>query len=244
MSTPLITLITVVYNGERHLERTITSVLNQKYEPLEYIVIDGGSRDGTLDIIRKYESRISYWISEPDKGIFDAFNKGLKQAKGELIGFINSDDWLENNALEAINNSYKKGTIVYGNVCFWKNGKQLNTSKSDHTRLRKGMTMAHPAVFVPKEIYDRYGNFKTNLKIASDYELLVRFFVNRVEFVKINDVIVNMNLGGISHSRWVLAIVEDLKVKNTYFSNTLLNYYYFFKQFFYLFFERTLRKFD
>jgi len=244
MNKPSISLITIVFNGQKHIEKTIQAVIKQGYQPLEYIIIDGGSTDGTLDIIKKYEKHIAYWRSEPDKGINDAFNKGLKQATGELIGFTNADDWLEDNALETIANNYQEGQIVYGNVRFWKNGKEINVSKSDHTRLREGMTMAHPGVFVPKKLYDKYGSFNTELKIGMDYEILVRFFVNKVEFIKIDTVVANMNLGGISHTRWVLAIQEDLKVKNTYFKNKVLNYGYFLKQFIYLFFERTLRKFD
>lgn len=244
MQKPLLSIITIVYNGQKHIEKTIRSVIEQNYESLEYIIIDGGSTDGTLDIIRKYEKNITHWKSEPDKGINDAFNKGLKQAKGELIGFLNSDDWLEPNALQTIAQNYQTGKIVYGNVRFWKNEKEISVSKSDHTRLREGMTMAHPAVYVPKSLYEQYGTFRTDLKIASDYDILVRFFVNKVDFVKVNNIIVNMNLGGISHTRWVLAIWEDLKVKNKYFSNKFLNYCYFSKQFIYLLFERTLRKFD
>ena len=244
MNKPSITLITIVYNGQKHIEKTIQAVIKQGYQPLEYIIIDGGSTDGTLDIIRKYESHISYWKSEPDNGINDAFNKGLKQAKGELIGFTNSDDWLEDNALETIAKNYQPGKIVYGNVRFWKNGKELSTSKTDHTRLREGMTMAHPGVFIPKKIYDQHGIFRTDFKIAMDYELMLRFFVNKVEFVKIDEVIANMNIGGVSHKHWFKAICEDLKIRNMYYSNKTLNYYYFFKQFVYLFFERTLRKLD
>lgn len=244
MQKPLLSIITIVYNGQKHIEKTIRSVIEQNYDPLEYIVIDGGSTDGTLDIIRKYEKNITYWKSEPDKGIYDAFNKGLKQAKGELIGFLNSDDWLEPNALNAIAQNYQSEKIVYGNVRFWKNGKELNVSKSDHTRLKEGMTMAHPGVFVPKNLYDKYGEFRTDLKIASDYEMMVRFFVNKTKFIKINDVVANMNIGGVSHTRWFAAIKEDLKIRNTYYGNKFLNYCYFLKQFFYLLVERTLRKLD
>lgn len=244
MQKPLISIITIVFNGQKHIEKTIQSVIDQNIRGLEYIIIDGGSTDGTLDIIRKYEKHISFWKSEPDNGINDAFNKGLKQAKGELIGFLNSDDWLEQNALKIILKNYSSDKIIYGNVRFWKNEKEISVSKSDHSRLREGMTMAHPGVFVAKSLYDKHGMFRTDLRIASDYEILVRFFVNKVEFVRTDEVIANMNLGGISHKRWVLAIREDLKVKNRYFSNKLLNYGYFLKQFIYLLFERTLRKFD
>ena len=242
MTNPKVSLITIVYNGEKHLEKTILSVLKQNYSPIEYIIIDGGSKDKTLEIINKYSDRISFWSTEPDKGISDALNKGLKQAKGEVVGFINSDDWLEDGAIEIIMKNYEPGKIVYGNIRFWKKDKITGESKSDHTRLREGMTMAHPAVYVPKKLYDDYGLFDLDFKIAMDYELLVRLFIKKAEFVKIDAIIVNMNLGGISHKKWIWAIREDLRVKNIYFNNKLLNYYYFLKQFTYLFFERTFRK--
>lgn len=244
MSSTSISLITIVFNGQKHIEKTILSVIEQAYSPLEYVIIDGGSTDGTLDIIRKYEQHISFWSSGPDKGIYDALNKGLKQVKGDLIGFVNSDDWLEPNALKEVAQGYQKDKIIYGNVRFWKNGKELNVSNSDHTRLIEGMTMAHPAVFVPRSLYDRYGEFKTGFRIAADYEMMVRFFVNKVDFVQVGKVLSNMNIGGVSHTHWLEAIKEDLRIRNSYFGNKILNYLYFLKQFLYLLFERTLRKFS
>ena len=89
---PLVTIITVVFNGEKYLQQTIQSVINQTYDNVEYVVIDGGSTDGTVDIIRKYEDKIDYWVSEPDQGIYDAMNKGIQLAGGEIVGLINSDD--------------------------------------------------------------------------------------------------------------------------------------------------------
>ena len=242
MKQPLVSIITIVFNGEKHIEKTIQSVLNQSYSPIEYIIVDGASTDKTMDIVLKYQSRISKIISEPDKGIADAFNKGIKLSIGELVGFVNADDWLEPNAIETMVQNYQPGKIVYGNVRFWKNDKIINQSKSDHTRLREGMTMAHPGVYVPKKLYDEYGLFKLDYKIAMDYEILVRFFANKINFIKTDAIIVNMNLGGIGDKKWVLAIWEDLRVKNIYFHNKLANYYYFLKQFAYLFFERTFRK--
>ena len=114
---PLVSVITVVYNGEKYLEQTIQSVINQTYNNIEYIIIDGGSTDTTLDIIKKYKDYISYFISEPDNGLYDAMNKGIRRANGELIGMLNSDDWLNLDAISTVQNAYVKnpGTkILHG----------------------------------------------------------------------------------------------------------------------------------
>src|SRR5574342_808175 len=116
---PLVSVITVVYNGARHLEQTLLSVINQGYGNIEYIVVDGGSVDGTLDIIGKYEDRIDYWVSEPDDGTYDAMNKGIELAHGELIGLLNSDDYYEPDAIGIIAGKYKEKPtpqIVFGNA--------------------------------------------------------------------------------------------------------------------------------
>jgi len=107
-SRPLVSIVTVVYNGEKYLEQTIRSVINQRYDNIEYIIIDGGSTDGTLDIVEKHEKMIDYWISEPDEGIFDAMNKGIKICRGELIGLINADDYYAPNAIERVVSCYLK----------------------------------------------------------------------------------------------------------------------------------------
>ncbi|TVR02186.1 MAG: glycosyltransferase, partial [Desulfovibrionales bacterium] len=111
---PLITVITVVLNGAKHLEETILSVLNQTYDNVEYIIIDGGSTDETLDIIRKYEHAIDYWVSEKDEGIYDAMNKGIKCATGEVVGIINADDYYHANSLESISKAFESSEkIIY-----------------------------------------------------------------------------------------------------------------------------------
>ena len=115
---PLISIITVVKNNEKYLEETIQSIINQKFKNFEYIIIDGKSSDRTLEIIKKYNTEIDYWISEDDKGIYDAFNKGINIANGELIGFVNSDDVLTPNALEILNNYYLKVKKTNLNVLF------------------------------------------------------------------------------------------------------------------------------
>ena len=120
---PLVSVITIVYNGELHLEQTIKTVLEQSYSPVEYIVIDGGSTDNTMNIIKRYESHLGAWLSEKDNGIADAFNKGLKLVKGEIIGILNADDWYEPDAIEKAVAVLKDTDIAYGDLRLIKDGK-------------------------------------------------------------------------------------------------------------------------
>ena len=116
---PLITVITSVFNGEKHLEETILSVINQSYNNIEYIIVDGGSTDGTIDIIKKYEERINRWSSEKDMGIYFGFNRGLAQARGDMIGFVNADDVLHDDAISMLvryYNKYPKIDFIFGSV--------------------------------------------------------------------------------------------------------------------------------
>lgn len=201
---PLVSIITVVFNGFKTLEQTILSVLNQTYSNIEYIIIDGGSTDGSLDIIKMYEDKFVYWISEPDKGIYDAMNKGIKIARGELIGMINSDDWFEPDAISLVVNAYLKfpnKSIFHGD---------RNDVNSDGTRsLRKfnsskfkfvyyGMTYYHPSMFVKKEIYDK-GLYKIQLKSLADYEFTLRNYLsNSNSFYYLDTCYVNYRLDGFS----------------------------------------------
>ena len=199
-----ISIITVVYNGEETLEQTIQSVLNQTYKNIEYIIIDGGSTDGTLDIIRKYEQKISFWVSEKDNGLYDAMNKGIRVAKGEIIGMINSDDWYELNAFEIIVESYlgnptKK--IFHGDrynilVNGKKNIRRFNSSRFKF--LYYSMTYNHPSMFVHREIYKGM-KYNTSLKALSDYEfVLTQYLKDKNLFHYIPLPYVNYRLDGIS----------------------------------------------
>jgi glycosyltransferase involved in cell wall biosynthesis len=227
---PLVSIITIVFNGKDSIERTINSVLGQEYANIEYIIIDGGSTDGTIDIIRKYEERIAYWKSERDNGISDAFNKGISAANGSIIGFVNSDDWYNPDTISKIVPHFGNHSIVYGNVQFWSAGRKSHRSYSDHNKLRQGMTLAHPAVFVKKEIYEKLGMFNMDFKIAMDYEFIAKAYFNNVSFYNVNSVIVNMALGGLSDRKWVQAFIEERRVKELY-QGKLLSYYFFLKQF-------------
>lgn len=237
---PLISIITVVYNGGKSLEKAILSVADQSYPNIEYIVVDGGSDDGSCDIIRKHEKLIRKWVSEKDHGIADAMNKGIKMATGDLIGFLNADDWLESDAMEKIAGGYEENTVIYGDVRFWDKSIQTKTTKSNHLRLRHGMTIAHPAAYVPLSIYQKYGVFNTDFRVAFDYDFILRVYMAGVPFKNIHATLVNMSLGGLSDRKWLQAIREELISKNRYFSKAA-NLFYFLKQFAYLFMEKILR---
>ncbi|HYX05968.1 MAG TPA: glycosyltransferase family 2 protein [Bacteroidales bacterium] len=200
-----ISVITVVYNNEKTLERTIKSVVNQGYNNLEYIIIDGGSTDGTLDIIKKHEHEIDYWISEPDEGIYDAMNKGIEQATGELIGIINSDDWYAEDTVDKVAQAYRKShaDVIYGNMI-------VVDEKNNTNRLReciisvenkiKDLKFSHPTLFVKKSIYDRFGKFNTEFVIEADMDFILRLLNKDLNFHKVESVFAHFTLGGFSSS--------------------------------------------
>src|SRR5450432_1041994 len=148
MTAPLISIITIVFNGERHLEQTIQSVLDQTYSNLQYIIIDGGSTDQTINIIKKYEKDIYFWISEKDKGISDAFNQGIARATGDIIGIINADDWYEPTAIERVAGEMCEADICYGDNQLWKHERSEIIQKGNLKLLSKEMTINHPTVFM------------------------------------------------------------------------------------------------
>lgn len=187
MSFAKVSIITVCYNSEKTIEQTIFSVLNQTYSNIEYIIIDGGSQDCTLDIIKKYGDRIQL-ISEIDDGIFHAMNKGIMKASGDIIGIINSDDWYEDYAVDLAVQFLNEADcdLVYG---WWKNvfdNGVMSESKSDILEnLRYRMVISHPTVFVKKVIYEKYGIFNQQYAFAADYDLMLRFYECGVKMVEI-----------------------------------------------------------
>lgn len=217
-----ISIITVVYNGERFLEQAINSVLKQTYRNIEYILIDGGSTDKTVDIIKKYESQIAYWVSEPDKGIYDAINKGIEKATGELIGIINSDDWYELDTLENVAKMYDPDTVIYGLIKNWSNESPVNISSFFPTMIPEKM-IPHPTCFVPKNIYQKYGIFDLNYKSCADYQFVLRLYRSGVKFVMIEKVLSNFRLGGVSWSLGSLRESYNMMCEMGYMSRTEKN---------------------
>lgn len=213
-----ISVITVVLNDVDHIEKTILSVIHQPNIDLEYIIIDGGSSDGTVEIIRHYEKHLAYWVSEPDNGVSDAFNKGLTHASGDIIGLVNSGDFLENDALHKVADTFHHGDIevVYGNVQYWNATEREYVYKADHTLLAKFMSINHPAVFVKNEIYQKYGMFDQQYRVAMDYELILRFYIKGTKFAYLDTVLSNMALGGLSDVHWKRAYREAYEIRKQY----------------------------
>lgn len=175
--TPKITIITVVYNAVATIEQTIQSVIGQTYPNIEYIVIDGASTDGTIDIIKKYQDKITLWVSEPDNGIYDAMNKGLKRAKGDFVYFLGGDDLLySNSVLNNISNRLiDKNKIYYGNVIF-KTRNIIYDGKFSSLKIAT-RNISHQSIFYPRGIFDGYC-FDTKYKIFADYELNLKLYGN------------------------------------------------------------------
>jgi len=221
-----ISIVTIVYNDVLNIEKTIMSILNQNIKNLEYIIIDGGSMDGTVDIIRKYDTSISYWVSEKDNGIVDAFNKGIMKARGKVIGLVNSADFLEPYTLKKVSEIFTSSNtdIVYGKMQYWKDGEKEYVYKANHKLLTKFMSLNHPAVFVKKDMYDQYGLFDDTYRVAMDYDLLLRFYSKGAKFEYIDSILSNMTLGGISDLNWKLAYRESFDIRKKYFGSSISLY--------------------
>lgn len=197
---PKISIITITYNSAATLEETIRSVVMQDYPSLEYVIIDGGSSDGTLDIVNKYRDQIQIVVSEPDKGISDAFNKGITHATGEIIGIINSDDILLPGALQEVARHYDPQVDVYsGQILFWdEDTGETFPSDPDITfdTLKLQYNVAHPARFMRKDAYQRYGMYRVDLRYMMDIELLCRFYKQGAKFLLVNKPLAKFRIGG------------------------------------------------
>lgn len=198
-----ISIITVCYNSEPTIERAIKSVILQDYPSIEYIVIDGGSMDGTVDIIKKYAKNISYWESEADRGIYDAMNKGINHATGEIVAFLNSDDWYPENIFPEIARQFMSDEmqILCGEMYVHQSGHVERwhiKEKKMKQQLRIRMGFSHPAMFVRRSLFEEYGNFDTQYQIAADYDWLLRMYDNHVSIAVTDKVLCNFSYGGIS----------------------------------------------
>lgn len=197
----LVSIITVVYNGAETIRQTIESVKEQSYHDIEYIVIDGNSKDGTQEIVMKYKDVVTCFISEADNGLYDAMNKGIRLAKGEIIGIINSDDWYEKDAVEKVVNYFDRNNVdvVYGRIFkVDRNGKIEANHVLPISTMWYQMAIPHPSVFIKRSVYDKYGLFDLNYKFSADYELILRLYSNQVRFGFVNEFLTYFRQGGLS----------------------------------------------
>jgi glycosyltransferase involved in cell wall biosynthesis len=217
-----ISVITVAFNAEKTIERTITSVLEQKFSNIQFIVIDGGSTDNTTQIIDKYKDKISIFVSEPDHGIYDAMNKGIALATGDVIGTLNSDDFYANDCVlcdVATAFTDQKNNILYGDLDYIEpSGKITRKWRSGGYRsgsFNLGWMPPHPTFYCRRVLFEQLGDYKLDYGSAADYELMLRFIhFNKTKVYYLNKVMVKMVIGGISNKSFgnrVEALRYDLK---------------------------------
>ena len=235
-----ITIITATYNSSTTLRDTIESVLSQTYLDYEHIIVDGKSKDATLDIVREYELRYQgklRYVSEPDKGIYDAMNKGIRMATGDVVGLLNSDDfYTSNDVLEHVARALSDPNVdaVYGDIHYVNDDDLTHCVRYYSSRvfrrglMRMGFMPAHPSFYCRRVIYEKYGTFDTSLRIAADFENLLRLiFVNRIRTKYISEDFVTMRTGGASSSGMVShkRILKEHMIaykQNGVYSNLLL----------------------
>jgi glycosyltransferase involved in cell wall biosynthesis len=203
-----VSIITVCYNSEKTIEDTLRSIQSQTYSNIEYIVVDGLSKDRTNDIVKEYNDIVSIHISEKDNGLYDAMNKGTRIATGDIIGVLNSDDILANeDTIQKLVDSIGSKDGIYGDVGFYAehdfSDKRRHYSSKGFTqnKFSRGMMPAHPSFYVTKECYEKAGLYRTDFKIASDFDMVLRIFsLTNTSFTYLEDEIVKMRLGGVSTS--------------------------------------------
>lgn len=217
-----VSIITVCYNAASTIEQTIKSVLGQTYRNIEYIIIDGNSTDGTVEILEQYKDKVSKIICEADSGIYNAMNKGIMISTGDIIGIINADDWYELTAVENVVKCFeeKEVDIVHGDIkLVWEDGRVEEAPTTDSLdKLWYSMVVRHPATFVKREIYIKYGLFDENYKIAADYEFILRCYVHNVAFFYLEEILSHFRKTGISNQKKELCIDETRKIALSYAS--------------------------
>lgn len=220
----MISIITATFNSAKTLKDTIQSVLRQTNKDFEYLIIDGGSTDETIDIVKSYESEFSgrlKWVSEKDQGIYDAMNKGIKMASGDVVGILNSDDYFtSDDILQTVADAFKCQEIyaIYGDIHFIRDGNPQKCIRYYSSRmfrpfwLRFGFMPAHPSFYCKREIFDKAGLYSLDYKIGADYEMMVRLFKRlKIKTLYVNKDFVTMRTGGASNTnvRSRLTLIEE-----------------------------------
>jgi glycosyltransferase involved in cell wall biosynthesis len=220
------TIITACYNSEETIERTFKSILKQKFKNIEYIVIDGNSNDNTVSIIKDFDKKfiskgIDFkWLSEPDNGIYDAMNKGIDMASGDIIGIINSDDWYRDNAISLVNKGNQKepdADIFYGDLLKVIDNETMLGFGYINSKKIQSLRLNHPTMFVKKQVYKELGNYDTNFKIGADRDFVFRALNNNMKFKKIDEIISYFSLEGVSNEydsfkKLLNRVIEELNI--------------------------------
>lgn len=226
-----VSIITATYNSAKTIVDTILSVNRQDYNNIEHIIIDGGSKDSTLELIKNTPNRITKIVSEPDKGIYDAMNKGIALATGDIIGILNSDDfYASNNVISKVVKTFQTENCdaTYANLEYVgekKTDKTIRYWKSEPYKkglFKKGWQPAHPTFFVKRDIYNKYGLFNLKYKISADYEIMLRFIViNNIRVAYIPQILVKMRIGGASNQSIKNIIQANKECYNAWKDNNL-----------------------
>lgn len=233
-----ISIITVAYNSEKNISRTIESVYNQTYQPYEYIIVDGLSKDSTVDIARQYEQKfkdkgiIYRIISEKDNGIYDAMNKGITMAEGELIGMINSDDWYESDALKEVNAAYEREHFdtSYANINLVKQNGTVILKKARIRKFKTTRDWNHPTMFVRKEIYNDIKYDNSN--IYADYDVFLKIAGRGYKIVTIDKTLANFMVGGVSNEKSFSGVMKRIKLRYGNYRKNGFNWLYIFESVF------------
>ena len=221
-------IVTVGYNSEKTIEDTIRSVAAQDYPDIEYIVVDGASKDGTADICKAHGESIATFVSEPDKGIYDAMNKGVNLATGDVVGILNSDDFYENGSVisQVVARMQETGAeslfadlVIVDPEETGRITRYYSAKDFDLKRFEKGDMPPHPTFFVRRDAYERFGRFKTDYRIAADFELMLRFlYIHRISHTYLPETLVRMRGGGVSSGFKAIRLV-NAEIKKALHSN-------------------------
>ena len=249
-----VSIITAVYNGAEHIQSCIESVLGQDYAHIEYIVVDGASKDNTLEIVQSFGNKIAHIISEPDKGMYDAMNKGLKLATGDIVGILNADDFYTNcHIISQIVATFQSTGVdsLYADISFVskenlnKTVRYYSSATFKPWKFRFGYMPAHPSFFLKNEIYKRYGYFKTDYSLCADFDLLVRLYhTHKISYTYLPKMVVKMRMGGKSNQSLKNVFLLNREIlrgclENGISSNIMFIYFKYFTKIFELFLRKN-----
>lgn len=218
---PLVSVITVVFNGAVTLEHNICSVIEQEYDNIEHIIIDGSSTDGTVDILHRYDDHIDYWVSEKDAGIYDAMNKGLRLASGDVVGFLNADDfYADSSVLEQIALAFRDDStdacyadLIYVHPVSLKTVRYWRSEPFRSGMFALGWCPPHPTFYVRKSLVDNYGGFDLSFRLAADAEFMLRYLESKkIKALYVPRVWIKMRLGGQTNQSWANIVQQNKEI--------------------------------